>query len=205
LCEAGLLASKRRLRRTLRRLARPAGSAAELCATAAMRHFARSPELLRARQVAIFAALPDEMPSRPLFALLRRLGRTPLLPRARPGKALDFAPLARWDELRRADFGLLEPPAGAPSVVLGPGDLVLVPGLGFDRRGRRLGRGGGHYDRTFPPGVPAPDLLALAFSCQLVDEVPVGPHDRRMDGILTERGMLRVAGVAGGLEVGDGR
>ena len=167
-----------------------------------MQLLARSPELLRARQVAIFAALADEMPTRPIFVLLRRLGRTPLLPRARPGKALDFAPLARWDELRRADFGLLEPPAGAPSVVLGPGDLVLVPGLGFDRRGRRLGRGGGHYDRTFPPGVSAPDLLALAFSCQLVDEVPVGPHDRRMDGILTERGMLR---VAGGWEAGDGR
>lgn len=194
--------SKRRLRAELRSRPRPTAAAALICAAAATRHLAASPELLRARRVAIFAALPLEVPTYPFFALLRRLGRTVLLPRVRPHEALDFAPLARWEELRRTGFGLLEPPAGAPSVMPGPGDLVLVPGLGFDRRGGRLGRGGGYYDRTFPPEAPAPTLVALAFACQILEQVPAGPHDRCMDGLVTEYGMLRVARR---WRAGDGR
>ncbi len=68
-----------------------------------------------------------------------------------------------------------------------------MPGVAFDRRGRRLGRGGGHYDRVFPPATAAPLLLGVAFSFQLVDAVPVGPADRRVDGIVTELGIVRTA------------
>ncbi len=188
------MAAKRELRAALARLPRPGGAAAQACAAAVVRHLAASPDLASARRVALFAALADEVPTRPIFDLLLRLGRTPLLPRTRRGEALDFAPLARWEDLRRADFGLLEPPSMAPSVIPGPGDLVLTPGLCFDRRGGRLGRGGGYYDRTFPPGSPAPALVALAYACQIVEAVPAGPRDRRVSGVLTEYGMIRTRG-----------
>ena len=143
---------------------------------------------------------------------MRRLGRTALFPRivresdprsgasGRPFK-LEFVPLARWEDLRPGPLGIREPLAGPAEPPLHADDLVLVPGLGFDRRGRRLGRGGGFYDRRFPPGEPAPTLLGFVFSAQLVDEVPTGAHDRWMDGILTEQGLLRVARR---LEDGDG-
>jgi len=175
---------------------------AEFCARSVARHLAVSSELTRARRIALFAALPDEPPTRPLFELLRGTGRTLLFPRVLPGNALDFAPLARWDELRRGDRGLLEPPPGAPDVALGAGDLVLVPGLAFDRRGRRLGRGGGHYDRRFPAGASGPTLFALCFACRLIEGIPSGAQDRRMDGILTEYGLLRVSRI---LEESEGR
>lgn len=127
--------------------------------------------------------------------LLRRLGRPTLFPRVRTCEALEFAPVVCWEALRRTgSLGLWEPPALVPPQRLGPQDLVLVPGLGFDRHGRRIGRGGGHYDRTFPPGSTGPALVALAFARQVVDRVPAGPHDRRMDAIVTEYGMIRAVG-----------
>lgn len=177
---------------------RPAGSAAEACGRAAAQHLRSSALLARARRVALFASLADEIPTRPVFDLLHDLGRSALLPRIVRGDGLVFAGLARWEDLRPGPFGVGEPRADAPRVELGPGDLVLVPGLGFDRRGRRLGRGGGHYDRTFPPGAAAPALLGLAFACQLVDEIPSGAHDRWMDGIVTEQGVLHAARREGG-------
>lgn len=68
-----------------------------------------------------------------------------------------------------------------------------MPGLAFDRAGRRLGRGGGYYDkfiaaarrRAEQRGWPAPLLVALAFRAQLVGEVPVEEHDARVDAIVT--------------------
>jgi len=184
-------AEKRALRASLRARAHPAGEAALACGRAAVRHLAADPALLHARRVALFAATPGEIPTRPLFELLRRMGRSALLPRIRQGDGLDFVALQRWDDLRPGAQGVPEPPEGAAAVALGRGDLVLVPGLGFDRRGRRIGRGGGHYDRTFPPGAQAPLLLGFAFACQLVGEVPTLAHDRWMDGLVTEHGVLR--------------
>jgi 5-formyltetrahydrofolate cyclo-ligase len=184
--------AKRRLRAWLRGRPLPGGAAAEICGGGATRHLAASPELAQARRIALFASLPDELPTRPLFELLRRAGRTSFFPRVLPGDGLDFAPLERWDELRTGELGVLEPPPGVPGIDLGPGDLVLVPGLAFDRRGGRLGRGGGHYDRRFPPGAPGPTLLGLCFACRLIEGIPSGAQDRKMDGILTEHGLLRV-------------
>lgn len=140
------------------------------------------------RRVALFASLPDEIPTAPIFEALRRAGRIPLLPRLRGDGALEFAPVACAETLRRGPVGVLEPPASAPAAALGPGDLALVPGLGFDRAGRRLGRGGGGYDRTFPVGAPAPLLVGLSFALQQREAIPVEAHDRPMDLLLSERG-----------------
>lgn len=101
--------------------------------------------------------------------------------------------MERWRELCPGRFGVLEPPAGAPEEAPAVGDAVVVPGVAFDRAGGRLGRGGGHYDRAFPPGAPgAPLLVGFAHAFQLVECVPSDSHDRRMDAIVTERGMIWV-------------
>ena len=78
----------------------------------------------------------------------------------------------------------------------GPLDLVLMPGLGFDRTGRRLGRGGGYYDAYVSKllsiaaerGLPRPLLVALAFSPQVVPQVPVGTWDHDVDVLVTSEG-----------------
>jgi 5-formyltetrahydrofolate cyclo-ligase len=76
-----------------------------------------------------------------------------------------------------------EPKPGCPVVPLNLLDLVLVPGVGFDRYGRRLGRGQGYYDRLLADVRGT--KCGLAFDCQWVTEIPAEPHDVRLDCIVT--------------------
>ena len=85
-------------------------------------------------------------------------------------------------------FGLRQPPASEPELpereIDATIDLALVAGLGFDRRGYRLGYGSGYFDR-FLAGRPFP-ALGLAFDTQIVDRLPVEPHDVPMRALITE-------------------
>lgn len=92
-------------------------------------------------------------------------------------------------------FGILEPKPDCrnrPERRFSPEkiDLVLVPGLAFDRSGGRLGRGKGFYDRFFQKLSKKAVLVGLAFDEQLVERVPIEPHDRKMDFLLTPEGAL---------------
>jgi 5-formyltetrahydrofolate cyclo-ligase len=146
------------------------------------------PALQQATRVALFASLPGELPTRPLFDSLASAGLARLLPRIR-GKALEFAPANDWDALEAGPLGVRQPPPAIVAVALEPADVVIVPGLAFDAAGGRLGRGGGYYDRAFAAATRAPFLLAVAFALQIVERVPCDSRDRRVDAIVTERGV----------------
>jgi 5-formyltetrahydrofolate cyclo-ligase len=104
-------------------------------------------------------------------------------------RALGFA-ACQADALLPGALRTREPPPGAPVVPLGEVDLVLVPGVAFDARGRRLGRGRGHYDATLA-GLPASARrVGLAFELQIVSAVPQEPHDALLDTIVTEARVL---------------
>jgi len=138
-------------------------------------------------RVGLYAALPDEVPSRPLFDALVGAGVECLFPRVVDAGPLDFARVRRWEDLRVGTFGVLEPDASAPSASFAAEDLVIVPGVAFDRSGVRLGWGGGYYDRSFPPGGgPAVMLCGMAYEMQIEDSIPTTSHDRGMDAIVTE-------------------
>jgi 5-formyltetrahydrofolate cyclo-ligase len=66
-------------------------------------------------------------------------------------------------------------------------DLVMVPGVAFDRRCARMGHGKGYYDKLLENTRPETPLIALAFECQLFPEIPVAPHDVFMNKIITEK------------------
>jgi 5-formyltetrahydrofolate cyclo-ligase len=70
-------------------------------------------------------------------------------------------------------------------------DLVVTPGLAFDRRGRRLGYGGGHYDRFLRRLPPSTIRVGIGFAAQVVDRVPAGPTDEPLDALVTEEGLIR--------------
>lgn len=94
----------------------------------------------------------------------------------------------------RHPFGFDQPIASAPTIPLELVDVVLVPGRAFDRGGRRLGRGGGYYDRLLerlPRGVVR---VGVTTDAGIVDRVPVGPSDMPVDWLVTESGVLRVGG-----------
>ncbi|OSC41014.1 5-formyltetrahydrofolate cyclo-ligase [Mycobacterium decipiens] len=129
-----------------------------------------------------------------LDVLLLRAGRV-LLPVARTTGNDVPLPL-RWGEYRtgglaRARWGLLEPPEPwLPEAAVAEANLVLVPALAVDRRGVRLGRGRGFYDRSLRCRDPQAQLIAVVRTAELVDALPAEPHDIPMTHALTpERGL----------------
>jgi 5-formyltetrahydrofolate cyclo-ligase len=146
----------------------------------------------------LYAALPDELPTRPLYELARSLGKVLLWPRIAAGGGLEFAPCRRWEDLVPGRYGVLAPPPGEGSVALGEDALLLVPGVAFDHRGGRLGRGGGYYDRVLGEiGKGGPLSLGVGFEFQLVEEVPRESHDRTLDALVTESRWRRIGERAG--------
>ena len=147
-------------------------------------------EISAAETVMAFASFGSEVDTRPLLERLAAEGRTVLLPRV---EEREIVPV-RWTPgmpLWRSAFGIDEP-KGEPVDPAGI-DLVITPGVAFDRSGRRTGYGGGFYDRLFGrlrPGVPR---IAVAFGIQIVDEVPSGGADRAVDAIVTESEVIRPA------------
>jgi 5-formyltetrahydrofolate cyclo-ligase len=85
-----------------------------------------------------------------------------------------------------------EPRPACPRLALDTIDFVLVPGVAFDRQGRRLGYGGGYYDRLLPLLSPRAVRVAGGFDVQLVDRVPAAPHDAAVDAIVTESHALAI-------------
>ncbi|WP_293901750.1 5-formyltetrahydrofolate cyclo-ligase [Phenylobacterium sp.] len=95
------------------------------------------------------------------------------------------------DPLTPDALGIPAPTAAAPQVWP---DIVFAPLLAFDRRGGRLGQGGGHYDRTIADlrARKAVLVIGLAYAGQEVDDIPMAPHDQRLDAILTETAYVPV-------------
>jgi 5-formyltetrahydrofolate cyclo-ligase len=186
---AQLLESKRQLRQQMLRCRREVSSAeADRAAGAAAESLITSKPARSARRIAVYAALPGELPSRPLFDAVVRGTGAALLPRTVDQERLEFFSVVRWEQLRPGRYGVLEPPVDAPATLLEAGDLVVVPGLAFDSKGNRLGHGKGYYDRAFASGTgESPMLVGFGYEFQVVDDVPHGEFDRRMDAIVTER------------------
>jgi 5-formyltetrahydrofolate cyclo-ligase len=143
---------------------------------------------LHAASIGAYLPIGPEVRTFPVMRRAEAEGKTVWVPRFDPARsAYHFARWHRGCVIRRGRGGVPEPeqtdawPAGAP-------DLILVPGVAFDRAGRRLGRGGGWYDRLLaaPEGIRA----GIAWFAQVVDRVPTEDHDRSMDLLFTERGEL---------------
>ncbi|MEV0454623.1 5-formyltetrahydrofolate cyclo-ligase [Catellatospora methionotrophica] len=129
-----------------------------------------------------------------------RLAATPgvarvLLPVLLPDLDLDWAGYDGPDSLVPAARGLREP-TGQRTGVTGItfADLVLVPAVAVDRRGVRLGRGGGSYDRALARVTGDTPVIALLYDGELVDEVPAQAHDQRVGGVLLPSGLRRIPG-----------
>lgn len=94
-------------------------------------------------------------------------------------------------QLRPGYCGIPEPdPARTDQLDPGELDLVLVPGSAFDRRGGRLGYGGGYYDRFLAAAAPRALRIGLAFDLQVVEALPLLPHDQRLHYLVTESGVI---------------
>lgn len=150
------------------------------------------PFVLAARLAPVAAYWPmrSEVDPRPLMAWLHASGVRICLPVVgEETSRMVFRAWAPGDTLARSSLGVMEPAATAAEV---QPRLVLTPLAAFDRAGRRIGYGRGHYDRTLAAlsgdGGPL-SRIGLAFAAQEVDAVPTEPHDQPLDAVITEDGV----------------
>ncbi|MEV0088011.1 5-formyltetrahydrofolate cyclo-ligase [Saccharopolyspora sp. NPDC050642] len=140
----------------------------------------------QARTVTAYVPVGGEPGAPGTLDALRDAGLRVLLPVVVRNGPLEWAEFTGPDSLRPAGFGLLEP-AGerlGPAAI-GEADALLVPALGVDHRGVRLGRGAGHYDRSLPLAAPNAPRIGVVRDEEFVAELPGEPHDVRMTGVLT--------------------
>jgi 5-formyltetrahydrofolate cyclo-ligase len=140
-----------------------------------------------ARSVSLYVGVSDEPDTSVLLERLRRSGVRVLLPVVLPGLDLDWAEYEGPDALMSSAKGLREP--SGPRLgraAIGSVDVVLAPGLAVDAEGRRLGQGGGCYDRALTRVPDETAVLAIVFAEEVVPgPLPDEPHDRRVDGVVT--------------------
>lgn len=140
--------------------------------------------------VAGYVPMRGEMDVMPLLRALAGQGHALALPVVLGAdKPLLFRHWAEGEPLEPGRWGTVHPADTAP--VAAPA-LYLVPLLGFDRQGNRLGYGGGMYDRTLPVARAERPIIALgvAFAMQEVDALPAEAHDARLEGMITERELI---------------
>jgi len=150
----------------------------------------------RARCVLFYAALSDEVDVWPLLEVAIAEGKIVALPRYCSEQACYGAARLQnpGNDTKTGEFGIREPTAECTGVPLNQLDLILVPGVGFDLSGRRLGRGKGYYDRLLI-GVRGAKC-GLAFEKQIVMAIPAEPHDITLDYIVTPKRWLAVSANA---------
>lgn len=186
----GIAESKASLRKSTREARknideRKRGKAAE----ALVQRLVNLPAVRHARCIGVYNACGSELSLDPSIEAMR--DQNPILTIAYPvlltDDAMVFVKFSRTD-----DMTILENPAvhvtNVPrNRILSTEelDIMLVPGVAFDEHGRRLGQGGGHYDRVIPRLKPEAITIGIAFDEQIVDEIPTDPHDRRVNYVLT--------------------
>jgi 5-formyltetrahydrofolate cyclo-ligase len=139
--------------------------------------------------VCCYVPVGSEPGSLELITSLADAGRRVLLPVVVGAAPLDWAFYSGPDSLAPGPYGLLQPSGPAlGAVAIGQADLVLVPALAVDRAGHRIGRGGGHYDRSLPLARPGTPLVAVVRDDELVDALPHESHDVLMTAVLTPIG-----------------
>jgi 5-formyltetrahydrofolate cyclo-ligase len=153
--------------------------------------FVALPQYAAAGTVMFYVDVRTEVRTRHYLPEALTHGKRIVVPYCVDGE-LELFHLESMDELDIGMYKILEPKPelrDAPGKRLQPADLdlIMVPGVAFDRSGGRMGHGFGYYDKLLQHARPDTPLVALAFECQLFPEIPAQPHDIFMDSIITEQ------------------
>ncbi|SDL28545.1 5-formyltetrahydrofolate cyclo-ligase [Natronincola ferrireducens] len=147
------------------------------------------PIYIKSQQVMLYLSFRSEVRTEDIIKDLFQQGKRVFIPLTLPKtRELIISELLDVEkDLEIGNFGVLEPKKEAirpvdPSIL----DLIIVPGVGFDQRGYRVGYGGGYYDRFLPKLDPSVPTVAPAFEVQLIDNVPTDSYDFPVQYIVTE-------------------
>ena len=187
------MATKAEARKEIRRRIE-AMSAAERAAAseAARQRVAELPELMSATVVMAFVPMPDELDTRPMIEAMIAAGKRVVVPHTLASECRMIpVRIAGFRDLRKGAYGIAEPDSDEtcpPEEI----DLIIVPARAFDRRGNRLGRGAGFYDRFMTREGFRAVRCGIAFACQVLPSVPHEAHDLPVQILVTEDETLRV-------------
>ncbi len=144
----------------------------------------------QAQRIGVYLALPTEIQTNAIIHACWEQGATVYVPYYIPEqKYFGMSRLDPADALKTTRWNVREPENPAP-VDPASLDLILVPGMAFDRQGNRLGHGGGHYDRVL--ATVKGYRLGIAFHDQIAEELPRESHDQPVHAILTEQKLIEV-------------
>ena len=152
-----------------------------------------------AKTVMAYIACRGELSLAPVIEDALKQGKTLLLPRCDAPGVMTARRVGSLKELVPGAYGLLEPAEDSEIIAPQQIDLILVPGVAFDRGGGRIGQGGGYYDRFLPEAGAL--RVGVCHDFALLERVPALAHDMRMDRILTPQMLL----VCGAITNDDGR
>jgi len=168
----------------------------------AQEHFLREFPPRSGMAAALYCALPGEVPTERIRRAYLAAGAHLFYPRVTGKETLAFYPHREGDGWETGPYGIPEPAnPGGCKPRRGGWDIVVVPGVAFDRRGNRLGHGFGYYDRFL--GRLSGRVLRVGLACarQLIPEVPVDAWDIPVHLLVTEEGVIRVAEASGSPEL----
>ena len=163
----------------------------QVAGDAAARLITQLPEWKQATTVCLYASFGGELPTDALMMVALLEGKRLLLPRVTNKTTLVLHEITDLATLQPSRLGIREPKATAPIAPLAEAGLVLLPGLGFDAGGRRLGFGGGFYDRLLAKSPRKTFLLGHAHAFQLVPRLPEEAHDIKVKAVATPQGVIR--------------
>jgi 5-formyltetrahydrofolate cyclo-ligase len=184
---------KQALRRELRtRRLRLSAPQRRQAAIRAARHALRALSAMRAQRIAIYLDCGSELATTPLIEMLAARGARLAIPRVTAPGTMHFEWWTPGAVMRRNRHGIAEPRVRGRRVRRAELDAIVLPLVGFDRHGSRLGSGGGYYDRWLarPRIAHKPHYLGYAYAIQQVEQIPHEPWDVRLDAVITEKGLL---------------
>jgi 5-formyltetrahydrofolate cyclo-ligase len=163
-----------------------------------VQRFMDLPEYAKAGTVMFYVDVRDEVRTRQALPLALASGKRIVVPYCVDGE-LELFWLETMEELELGMYRILEPKAelrnvAAKKLLPADLDLIMVPGVAFDRNGGRTGHGKGYYDKLLQHAKSTTPLVALAFECQMFDEIPAESHDIYMDKVVTENAVYNGKG-----------
>lgn len=163
--------------------------------------FASLPEFAAAQTVMLYVHMRNEVRTQPFLPTALAMGKRVVVPYC-VDDSLELFHLENLEELEIGTWGILEPQMllrAAPTKRVRPDepDLIMVPGVAFDRRGGRMGHGKGYYDKLLQRVRPDAVLVGIAYESQIFPEIPMGGHDIFMDRVITEKAVYEGLGRGG--------
>jgi 5-formyltetrahydrofolate cyclo-ligase len=163
-----------------------AASDVRVASLAIQQAFIESPEFAKAKVLALYAPVHNEVDTAGVLAAALAAQKKVLYPVVF-GDSLLFRRVLTPDQLRKGAFGILEPAALCDAHDPCEADLIVLPGVAFDAMGRRIGYGKGYYDRALHPLEGKGKLIGFCYDFQVVDDIAGEPHDVKMDLLITEK------------------